>query len=83
MRGGQLHGKVYFKYENGDTYNGKCKDFQKHGKGCYIYANGDYVTGKYKNDKLVGTATFYDKSEDTHYACVYKDGKQISKTKIS
>ena len=83
IRNDSLRGCVHFRYDNGDQYNGKCKDYQKHGKGCYTYANGDYVMGKFKKEKLDGKATYYEKATDSYFSCVYKNGKQISKTKRS
>ena len=75
-------GKVFFKYKNGDVYEGKSKDFVKHGKGCYHFANGDCIVGRFKRDKLVGKA-LYVTANNEYYACKYKNGEQISRIKIN
>ncbi len=53
--------KGYYKWSNGDWYEGDFSQDKRTGKGSYHWANGEKYEGEWLNDKRSGKGTLYDK----------------------
>ena len=53
--------KGYYKWSNGDWYEGDFDQDKRTGKGTYYWANGEKYEGEWLNDKRTGKGTLYGK----------------------
>lgn len=56
---GNMHGKGFFTYSNGDRYEGGYKEGAKHGKGVFTYADGRSYDGEFEDDMRCGRGVFH------------------------
>ncbi len=59
-------GKIIFKYENGDTYEGQWKDGLKHGNGKFTWEDGGAYEGQWKDGLMHGNGKYTFKSGNTY-----------------
>jgi eukaryotic-like serine/threonine-protein kinase len=61
---GELNGRGFCKYTNGDRYEGEFRNDKFNGKGMIKYANGDRYEGEFRDDNLDGKGIFIRKNGD-------------------
>ena len=59
-------------YNNGNRYEGQCKNGIPDGIGTYYNKNGEHLVGKFENGKANGTCTIY-YNDKSFMICTYKD----------
>lgn len=75
---GELNGRGFCKYTNGDRYEGEFRKDKLHGKGVIKYANGSRYEGEFRNDNLDGEGILIQKNGD-RVKGIWKDGQLIER----
>ncbi len=75
---GELNGRGFCKFTNGDRYDGEFRKDKLHGKGMIKYANGSRYEGEFRNDNLDGEGVLVHKTGD-RVEGTWKDGQLVNR----
>jgi eukaryotic-like serine/threonine-protein kinase len=75
---GELNGRGFCKYTNGDRYEGEFRNDKFNGKGMIKYVSGDRYEGEFRNDNLDGKGIFIRKNGDRTEG-IWKDGQLVER----
>jgi serine/threonine protein kinase len=76
---GELNGRGFCNYANGDRYEGEFRNDKFNGKGIIKYASGDRYEGEFRNDNLNGKGILIHKNGDRTEG-IWKDGQLVERT---
>ncbi len=75
---GELNGRGFCNYNNGDRYEGEFRKNKFNGKGIINYVNGNRYEGEFRNDNLHGNGVFVQKNGDRVQG-IWKDGQLVER----
>ena len=73
---GELNGRGFCKYTNGDRYEGEFRNDKFNGKGTIEYANGDRYEGEFRDDNLNGKGILIRENGDREEG-IWQDGELV------